>query len=79
MGEIVDSNLATWEIKPPVPSAAFRAICQQAVKLHKAIATVWPLQQVQLFYIKFNNLFKEKLRKQIQQIGVQNDGGPQHG
>lgn len=77
--EMAESHLSTWEIKPPVPSAAFRAISKQMAKLHEAINPIWPSHEVQNFYSKFNASLKRILKHHISKHGVQNNGGPQHG
>ena len=76
---MAENSLASWEIKPPVPSVAFRAITKQMAKFHEAINPIWPDHQIQLFYTKFNVALKEQLRKQIAKRRVLNNGGPQHG
>ncbi|KAI9564421.1 hypothetical protein GHT06_008160 [Daphnia sinensis] len=77
--EMAESHLTTWEIKPPVPSVAFRAISKQMAKLHEAINPIWPSHDVQNFYSKFNVSLKKSLQHHIAKHGVQNNGGPQHG
>ena len=76
---MAESYLSTWEIKPPVPSVAFRAISKQMTKLHEAINPVWPSHDVKNFYAKFNTSLKATLKSHIVKHGIQNDGGPQHG
>lgn len=76
---MAESSLATWEIKPPIPSTAFRTISKQMTKFHEAISPVWPSKDIQTFYAKFNKALKEIVRNIINKRGVQNDGGPQHG
>lgn len=77
--EMAESHLSKWEIKPPVPSLAFRAISKQMAKLHEAINPIWPSHDVQNFYSKFNVSLKKSLQHHIAKHGVQNNGGPQHG
>ena len=79
LSDMAEHALSSWEIKPPVPSAAFRAITKQMAKFHEAINPIWPEQHVQLFYTRFNVSLKEQLRKQIAKRRVLKNGGPQHG
>jgi vacuolar protein sorting-associated protein 54 len=79
LSEMAESYLSSWEIKPPVPSVAFRAISKQMAKLHEAINPIWPSNDVQNFYSKFNASLKKSLQHHISKHGVQNNGGPQHG
>lgn len=76
---MAESFLSSWEIKPPVPSAAFRAISKQMAKLHEAINPIWPSHDVRRFYRRFNASLKDALSRHISKRGVMNDGGPQHG
>jgi hypothetical protein len=48
-------------------------------KLHEAINPIWPSNDVQNFYSKFNASLKKSLQHHISKHGVQNNGGPQHG
>ena len=37
-----------WEVKAPMPSPCFRAICKQTAKLHEAIVDILPQTQVRV-------------------------------
>lgn len=73
------NQFVTWAVKPPVPSNCFSIICKQLVKLHEAIAEVFPPDQVHHLYVVIHAAFKRQLRDRLQKLNVSNDGGPKHG
>ncbi|GAB6021709.1 hypothetical protein CHUAL_004290 [Chamberlinius hualienensis] len=76
---MLEAQLTKWEVRPPVPSPCFRAICKHLSKLHEAIAGILPPDQVQKLFLRINTSFKGILRKHLAKLNVANDGGPQHG
>lgn len=76
---IVEKQLSIWDARPPVPSQSFRNISRQFVKLHEAIASILPDQQVHTIYRTVHINFKDKLREKLQRNNIINNGGPQHG
>lgn len=79
VGQIIQTQLAAWEAKPPIPSQAFRNISRQFVKLHEAIAPILPESQIFTIYRTVHKNFKDKLRERLLQHNITNNGGPQHG
>ncbi|XP_002736560.1 vacuolar protein sorting-associated protein 54-like [Saccoglossus kowalevskii] len=79
MDSAFEKQLSKWEVKAPVPSASFRAICKQINKLHEAIIDLLPPEQIKVLFMRINVTFKEHLRQQLKKLCVTNDGGPQHG
>lgn len=77
--EFLTREMAKWEARPPVPSQPFQTVSQHFMRLHENILDVVPDADLSEFFIKLNELFKETLRKQLQRLKIQNDGGPQHG
>lgn len=43
-----------WEVKAPMPSQCFRAICKQISKMHEAVIDILPLNQIQVIYLYLN-------------------------
>ncbi|KAL4238528.1 Vacuolar protein sorting-associated protein 54 [Mactra antiquata] len=76
---LVDTQLSRWEVKAPMPSSCFRAICKQMAKLHEAIIDILPQEQVKAIFSRINETFKKVLREQLVHLNVINNGGPQHG
>ncbi|XP_045182088.2 vacuolar protein sorting-associated protein 54-like [Mercenaria mercenaria] len=79
MESMVDSQLSRWEVKAPMPSSCFRAICKQMAKMHEAIIDILPQEQVKAIFSRINQTFKKVLRQQLIHLNVTNNGGPQHG
>lgn len=79
MESMVDQQLSRWEVKAPMPSACFRAICKQMAKLHEAIIEILPQNQVRNIFMRINQTFKKILSQQLNNLNVTNNGGPQHG
>lgn len=75
----LESLLTKYEVKAPMPSQCFRSVCKQLAKLHEALISVLPQQQVRDLFIRMNASFKRLLRQRLVVLGVTNDGGPQHG
>jgi len=53
--------------------------CRHLSKLHKAVGTILPANQIRELYRDVHVIFKEKLRETLSRNGVVNNGGPQHG
>lgn len=75
----VAMQLETWDARPPIPSQCFRIISRHLVKLHEAIAPILPEQQIHVIYGIVHKNFKDKLREQLLNLNIINNGGPQHG
>uniref|UniRef100_T1J950 Vacuolar protein sorting-associated protein 54 n=1 Tax=Strigamia maritima TaxID=126957 RepID=T1J950_STRMM len=75
---ITELELTKWEVKPPVPSLAFRNICKQMAKFHEALLELLPEDQIRELIKKITFSFQIILGKQLQKRNVINDGGPQH-
>lgn len=48
MDMLLGNQLNEWDAKPPVPSKAFRNVSRHLTKLHEAVSTVLPEEQVKL-------------------------------
>ncbi|KAK3093216.1 hypothetical protein FSP39_012788 [Pinctada imbricata] len=79
MEGVVSSQLVKWEVKAPMPSACFRAICKQLAKMHEALVDILPLDQVKDIFSRINQSFKVFIREQCIKLDVSRNGGPQHG
>ncbi|XP_055379265.1 vacuolar protein sorting-associated protein 54 [Condylostylus longicornis] len=79
VSNLVINQLQSWDARPPVPSQSFRNISKHFVKLHEAIATILPEQQIHSIYRVIHKNFKDKLREQLLKYNIVNNGGPQHG
>jgi len=79
VGQIIQTQLATWEAKPPIPSQAFRNITRQFIKLYEAIAPILPESQISTIFRTVHKNFKDKLRERLLEQNITNDGGPQQG
>lgn len=53
MDTLLYDQLAKWDAKPPVPSKAFRNISRHIIKLHEAVSSVLPSEQVSCILIFF--------------------------
>ncbi|XP_014669126.1 PREDICTED: vacuolar protein sorting-associated protein 54-like [Priapulus caudatus] len=78
MDTMIDSQLAKWEAKPPMPSSGMRAIGKQMGKLHEAIIDLLPAEQINALFLKINESFKLKFRQKLSKLCILNNGGPQH-
>lgn len=76
---LVNTQLSSWNARPPVPSQSFRNISRHFVKLHEAIAPILPESQVNNIYRTVHKTFKDKLRELLLKNNIVNNGGPQHG
>ncbi|XP_052275668.1 vacuolar protein sorting-associated protein 54-like isoform X1 [Dreissena polymorpha] len=79
MESMVDTQISRWEVKAPMPSSCFRAICKQMAKLHEAIIDILPQDQIKSIFFRINQTFKNVLRQKLTHLNVINNGGPQHG
>ncbi|KAL3268453.1 hypothetical protein HHI36_007564 [Cryptolaemus montrouzieri] len=79
MDTLLSDQLNEWDAKPPVPSKAFRNISRHIIKLHEAVSSVLPSDQVSYLYETVHKNFKSALRAQLMKLNIQNNGGPQHG
>ncbi|XP_066495027.1 vacuolar protein sorting-associated protein 54 [Tiliqua scincoides] len=79
MDSLFDKLLSKYEVKAPVPSTCFRNICKQMAKMHEAIYDLLPEEQTQMLFLRINASYKLHLKRQLAQLNVVNDGGPQNG
>lgn len=79
MNTLLGDQLNNWEAKPPVPSKQFRNISRHLTKLHEAVNSVLPEEQISDIYQEIHKNFKTRIREQILKMNIQNNGGPQHG
>ncbi|CAG2224244.1 VPS54 [Mytilus edulis] len=79
MESVIQAQLVRWEVKAPMPSQCFRAICKQISKMHEAEIDILPLNQIQDLFSRINSSFKDLLRQQLLKLEVTNNGGPQYG
>jgi vacuolar protein sorting-associated protein 54 len=79
VGQLVNSQLANWQARPPIPSQSFRNISRHFVKLHEAINQVLPAEQIHGVFRTVHKNFKDKLREQLLVNNIVNNGTPQHG
>ncbi|KAJ1526655.1 hypothetical protein ONE63_008238 [Megalurothrips usitatus] len=79
VSSLLSVQLDRWEVKPPVPSQPFRNISRHLSKLHKAIGSIMPEEQVQRLYRGMHRNFKDRVWDHLARIGAVNNGGPQHG
>lgn len=50
MNSLLGDQLNEWDAKPPVPSKAFRNVSRHLTKLHEAVSSVLPEEQVSLLF-----------------------------
>ncbi|KAJ8978665.1 hypothetical protein NQ317_019101 [Molorchus minor] len=79
MNTLLGDQLYEWDAKPPVPSKQFRNISRHLTKLHEAVSSVLPAEQVNDIYEVIHKNFKTRIREQLVKMNIQNNGGPQHG
>ncbi|CAH1965831.1 unnamed protein product [Acanthoscelides obtectus] len=79
MNTLLGDQLLEWDAKPPLPSKQFRCISRHLTKLHEAVCSVLPEEQVVDIYEAIHKNFKVRLREQLSKMNIQNNGGPQHG
>ncbi|XP_068607044.1 vacuolar protein sorting-associated protein 54 [Brachionichthys hirsutus] len=79
MDGLFEKVVSKYEVKAPMPSACFRNVCKQMMKMHEAISELLPEEQTQMLFLRINGGFKIHLKRQLSRLGVINDGGPQHG
>ncbi|KAL1498265.1 hypothetical protein ABEB36_009090 [Hypothenemus hampei] len=75
----IGNQLEKWEARPPAPSQQFRYISQQLTKLHEAVSSILPQEQVSDIYQEVHKNFKTRIRDQIIKLNILSDGGPKHG
>ncbi|XP_018324778.1 vacuolar protein sorting-associated protein 54 [Agrilus planipennis] len=79
MNQLLNDQLNDWDAKPPVPSKAFRNVSRHLNKLHDALKSVLPEEQIADIYEVIHKNFKVRLREQLIKMNIENNGGPQHG
>lgn len=79
VSSLVDTQLNSWQAKPPVPSQSFRNISRHFVKLHEVLAPILPDRQIHTLFRVVQKNFKDKLRELLLKYNITNNGGPQHG
>jgi vacuolar protein sorting-associated protein 54 len=76
--EIFRDLLSNYEVIAPVPSQSFRSICQQICRIHEIVSEVFSAPIIIDLFNEIHNKFKTRLAKRLKELGVVNDGGPQH-
>ncbi|XP_060529199.1 vacuolar protein sorting-associated protein 54 [Cylas formicarius] len=76
---LLGDQLNEWDAKPPIPSKQFRNISRHLTKLHEAVSSVLPEEQVRDIYEQVHKNFKTRIREQLLRMNIQKNGGPQHG
>lgn len=79
---MIDDNfrefLIQYEVIAPVPSQCFRSICQQISRVHEIVNEVLGSASVIQLFTHIHSKFKNRLGMRLHELGVTNDGGPQH-
>jgi len=79
---MVDENfrefLTQYEVIAPVPSQCFRSICQQITRVHEIVTELLGKPTVIELFSEIHAKFKNRLGMRLHELGVTNDGGPQH-
>ena len=79
---MIDDNfrelLTQYEVIAPVPSQCFRSICQQITRVHEIISVLLNSETIVQLFTDLHAKFKNRLGMRLQELGVTNDGGPQH-
>ena len=79
---MIDENfrefLTQYEVIAPVPSQCFRSICQQIGRVHEIITELLGNVTVIELFTEIHAKFKNRLTMRLNELGVVNDGGPQH-
>jgi vacuolar protein sorting-associated protein 54 len=79
---MVDENfrdlLTQYEVIAPVPSQCFRSICQQIMRVHEIVTELLGNATVIELFSEIHAKFKNRLGMRLHELGVTNDGGPQH-
>lgn len=79
---MIDENfrefLTQYEVIAPVPSQCFRSICQQITRVHEIVTELLGSASVVQLFTEIHTKFKNRLSMRLHDLGVTNDGGPQH-
>ena len=79
---MIDENfrefLTQYEVIAPVPSQCFRSICQQITRVHEIVTELLGSASVVQLFTEIHAKFKNRLSMRLHDLGVTNDGGPQH-
>lgn len=70
--------LVQYEVIAPVPSQCFRSICQQITRVHEIVTELLGKATVLELFTEIHSKFKIRLASRLTELGVTNDGGPQH-
>lgn len=68
-----------WEIKAPIPSASFKAITKQMVKLHEALVDILPEDQLAGVFSGIEEVLCRHISQHLSRLGITNNGSTQHG
>ncbi|KAL1415887.1 hypothetical protein MTO96_028486 [Rhipicephalus appendiculatus] len=79
VSNVLDGQLAEWEVKAPVPSPAFRAIARHLTKFHTAVAELLSPEDVSSLLQAVHSMFRSLLARHMARLSISRDGGPQHG
>ena len=76
--DIFRELLATYQVIAPVPSQCFRSTCQQIAKVHEITQQLFNQAKLIALFTDIHVKFKSRLAQRLRELGVLNDGGPQH-
>lgn len=79
VSNVLDGQLAEWEVKAPVPSPAFRGIARHLTKFHTAVAELLSPTDVGALLEAVHATFRSLLARHLARLSISRDGGPQHG
>lgn len=79
VSNVLDGQLAEWEVKAPVPSPAFRGVARHLSKFHAAVSELLSPGDVAALLQAVHTAFRAHLGRHLARLQISRDGGPQHG
>lgn len=79
VSNVLDGQLAEWEVKAPVPSPAFRGVVRHLSKFHAAVSELLSPADVAALLQAVHAAFRQHLGRHLGRLHISRDGGPQHG
>lgn len=79
VSNVLDGQLAEWEVKAPVPSPAFRGVARHLSKFHAAVSELLSPGDVAGLLQAVHTAFRAHLGRHLARLQISRDGGPQHG
>lgn len=79
VSNVLDGQLAEWEVKAPVPSPAFRGVVRHLSKFHAAVSELLSPADVATLLQSVHTAFRAHLGRHLARLQISRDGGPQHG